>query len=374
LCVIAAHYDEGPSSFDVICQGKNGKACFWESFSAPYDPPATPIYITSMDSGTALASNGHDMCTKCHAGRNAFITHFGTTDGLNGQNDPWGMHDQWMPTSSSWYTPIVPTGWLENPGPSNAGYPSTCTGCHSAGGAAGPFPTLRTPEFAGEKYCKILDRVVHSPGTEGGMPPTTRCSSRDAANCPANTDPQVQEMLAACGKALPSQAVSYKSSPVAVTGYSTGTPYTGSWDHVLAGTDVYGTNKMYLFDNLFTYTASGGYMNGWSQIEYTSSLKSYYRPTAWTRDGNGSKLTIASTDYSGQIWERQFGTGGGLRSVNSSVMAAGSPFGYVRYDGYNTVVYRGTDNYIYESYWSGSAWYTNLIPGQGLTATGDPVA
>jgi hypothetical protein len=55
-------------------------------------------------------------------------------------------------------------------------------------------------------------------------------------------------------------------------------------------------------------------------------------------------------------------------------MAAGSPFGYVRYDGYNTVVYRGTDNYIYESYWSGSTWYTNLIPGQVLTATGDPVA
>jgi hypothetical protein len=59
---------------------------------------------------------------------------------------------------------------------------------------------------------------------------------------------------------------------------------------------------------------------------------------------------------------------------HSPVLAAGSPSAYVRHDGYNTIVFRGQDNYIYESYWDGSStWYTNQLPNQGRTAQGDPI-
>src|SRR6185295_18229514 len=54
--------------------------------------------------------------------------------------------------------------------------------------------------------------------------------------------------------------------------------------------------------------------------------------------------------------------------------AGGSPYGYVRFDGTNVVVFRGTDNYIYEAAWNGSTWSTLLLPGQLLKATGDPLA
>jgi len=371
LCAIAAHYGEGGGFFDVICQGSSGYACFWETRTPSPDPTSTPLYIaTAFDSGTKLAT-GHDTCTACHAGRNAFLTHNGVNDGLNGQNDPFGMHDYWMLGTTSWYTPIVPAGWPANPGPSNDDYPSSCTAaCHTVSGPAGPFPTLRSSAFDSAHYCGILDKVVRVPPSQGGMPPGNPCSYYDAPNCPAHTDPQVQAMLAACGKPqAPDTAVSYSNSPVAISSYSSTTPYSGSWDHALVGSAIYDQAKTYLFDNLF----SSGAMDGWSPNDYSSQLLSSFRPTLFAKDNNGSNLTLAATNAYGQVQERSFGSGAGYRTV-SSTLAAGSPYGYVRFDGFNIIVFRGTDDKIYESYWYGGTWYTNPYPNQVLKATGDPIA
>jgi hypothetical protein len=385
LCVIGAHYTIDvnqpggmrPGFFDVICQGKNGMACFWEGASPMLpDPTATPLYINSLDGGTTLAPS-HSQCTSCHAGKNAFIAHNGAADGLNGVNDAFHMHDWWMPTTDT-YTPIVPAAWTQNPAPIAGGYPASCTNssCHAVGGAAGAFPTLRTPEFnVGGGYCQLLSKIVFAPGTKGGMPPGSTCINENDPNCPARSDPAIQAMLDACGRPQPATAVSYKETPVGLSASGSAAPYAGSWDHALVGSAVYDVNKMYLFDN--QYNSGSGNMNGWNGgTDYTSTLQSYYRPTMWARDNDGTKLSLASTDYSGQIKEKQFGTGGASRTVSNTILAAGSPYGFFRLaDSKNVIVFRGTDNYIYQSEWSGTAWATPAQPpGQTVSALGDPIA
>lgn len=383
LCVIGAHYSQAvangpitPGFFDVICQGKNGNACFWEGLNkmSP-DPTATPLYINSLDGGTTLESNGHAKCTSCHAGKNAFIAHYGTFDGLNGVNDQWHMHDWWMPTVDA-YTPIVPASWPQNPLGTGSGYPSACTGaCHKVGGPAGAFPPLRTPEFAGNGYCQLLNKIVFAPGTAGGMPPGSTCINDNDQNCPAKTDPQIQAMLDACGAPQPLPAVAYKSSPAALSAYGGSSPFAGTWDSVLVGSAIYDVNKTYFADS--SYNAGAGTMSSWNVYDFTSALPSSYRSTIWKRDNDGSKMSLAATDYAGQIWQKEYGTGGtggGTRAVNSGMMAAGSPFGFQRSDGTNVVVFRGTDNYIYQSEWLNSAWTTSKIPNQTLPAVGDPIA
>lgn len=377
-CVIAAHYGRS-TAMDMICQGKSGYACFWEKNNTPADPPVPPapaIGAATMDGGTALTS--HATCTACHLGANAFIAHKGIAgDGLNSDEDLNHTHKYWKLPTGTWYTPIVPSSFPDNAQQSIDGYPSSCTAsCHAIGSSiAGAFPPLRDAALGNDNYCLLLKNIVNRPASMGGMPPNTPCTSEGAANCPAQSDPQVQQMLATCGNpTVPDVAVSYKGSPVAMVGYGNSSPYGGLWDHVLAGSDIYNVPKMYLNNNLWTNNA----MNGWSgPQDYSSTLKSYYRASMLAKDGDGSKLSMFSTDYNGQIWELQQGPGAATRTVNSTVMAAGSPNAYRRFDGYNIVVYRGVDNRIYESYWNGSAWTTNRLASPGtdisLPATGDPI-
>jgi hypothetical protein len=190
LCVIAAHYD-GP--FDVICQGTNGRACFWEgpNLVIPPNPPlviAGSGYSAGIKGGTDLPSH----CTACHAGQNIFIAH-------NIANHPLNLAGTlgWMPSGGGYANPIAPPGWPQTTA-STANYPAACTGCHQAN-AAGAFPQLDTAQFGGENYCNILQKVTSLPGSQGGMPPTAQCDPDNGIPCTQGDDPAIKKMLAACG-------------------------------------------------------------------------------------------------------------------------------------------------------------------------------
>ncbi len=66
-----------------------------------------------------------------------------------------------------------------------------------------------------------------------------------------------------------------------------------------------------------------------------------------------------------------------LFANNSASLATGNPAAYVRLDGINSVVYRGTDNHIHELYLSaGTTWQTGDLSAQSnaLQAAGNPAA
>jgi hypothetical protein len=368
VCVINAHMGGGGGTvgeFDLICQGTNGNACFWFN-TLDQSAPSSNTPLLSLVTTTGTSQTTGSECTMCHAGENAFIGHPKNKHPLNLKT----ALSQWMP--SNWYQPIVPPRSQQNPGPLNPeGYPTSttgCTGCHVQG-QAGRLPDVTSPLFYGE-YCKIMDNITNLPGSQGGMPynPNDNCtpggSESNPGTCARWNDPFVKAIMKACALGT---ATSKAISPVAFEAYSSTSPYKGSWDHALVGKADDTSSGMHLFNN---FLSSSGSFDGWADNPYTSSMSTPWRPTMWLKDGSGSKVAVASTDASGWIRESQ----GGLRYVNAN-QAAGSPFGYVRHDGYNTIVYRGLDNYIYESYWDGSStWYTNILPGQTVRALGDPRA
>jgi hypothetical protein len=203
ICV--ANYCGPHNQFDIICQGTNGNACFWESNTDPTTLPAppsgTPVALAPPGSqpvvygGTGLNDN---TCTMCHAGENVFLTH----------DDPGHATNLigtlgWMP--SAWYQPIIASGPPDNPGPQSfAGYPtstSNCLTCHTSpasGGTGGRFPSLSQMQSVIDgTYCSILAYVVNHPSSQGGMPPGNTCTPW--SNCAAQTDPFVQAMLINCG-------------------------------------------------------------------------------------------------------------------------------------------------------------------------------
>lgn len=204
MCVIAAHYD---NTFDVICQGTNGKACFWEDPNRPPGVTSTPVKIVGSGStfqgGTALTLR----CTTCHGGQNAFITHKSLYHPLN-QNE---VFTEWKP--SVWYTPIIPSSWPHgNPGPvtpetpAGTGYPSQCLACHKTNLIGGALPALQMktyrPATGINGFCKILHSVVSRPASLGGMPPgVADCTPGN--NCPLDNDQQVKDMMKACGATFP---------------------------------------------------------------------------------------------------------------------------------------------------------------------------
>ena len=199
ICVLNAHFE---NLFDVICEGKNGKACFWEG-SRDYNPPATPIILADKTVASSVVFGGADIatadrCTSCHAGENAFLTHYVPGHALN-LNDKIG----WSPaTQTSFLDPIVPAGYPQ-PGASPTNYAPTCTGaCHTAGGIGGRFPDLRTSKFT-DHFCSLLDIVTRRTGAEGGMPPDQNCDESNGALCSRHTDKGVRAMIAACAAPNP---------------------------------------------------------------------------------------------------------------------------------------------------------------------------
>jgi hypothetical protein len=202
--------------FSVICQGANGKACFWEADmnywpTIGQNPP--PPQITSQavviagSSFPSAPTPGTAQCTICHAGENAFITHLNLDHPTNQNLVPY-----WMPTDgNSKFDPIVPSWWYQNTGTTQtADYPAICLGCHTTPTPqqtfrGGRFPPLQVSAFntplGSNAWCTILKAVVNRPGGQGGMPPSSICTPN--VDCPAQTDASVQAMLAKCGTGLP---------------------------------------------------------------------------------------------------------------------------------------------------------------------------
>jgi hypothetical protein len=207
ICVINAHSTSGcggGGTFDLICQGLNGKACFWEGMQSP-NPPNTAISLlpTFLKGGTDLETGTPTLtsCPNCHAGENAFIAHEAPNHALN-------LGSLWMlPAPGHYMNPLVKADSIQNPVPSATqfagwpGSPSGCLTCHVAG-TGGRFPSLssyaRNANTAPDgDFCHVLQKVTNLPGASSGMPPTSTCDP-NMNNCAAQTDPFVQEMLARC--------------------------------------------------------------------------------------------------------------------------------------------------------------------------------
>ncbi len=123
--------------FGIICQGKNGNACFWDNknnganfmFQRGATIPIVGPPGVSFEGGTDLAKSS-EKCTSCHAGENAFIIH-----PENREPDRSALAlDPFLLRADSWYNPIVPDGWPQNPGPGNqldnVASAGSCIGCH----------------------------------------------------------------------------------------------------------------------------------------------------------------------------------------------------------------------------------------------------
>jgi hypothetical protein len=143
------------------------------------------------------------MCTDCHSGQNPFIVHPGTAVDL--------LNVGVAQNTGNWYNPIVPAGWLENPGPGTmlngvalGSGDGSCLQCHIAGqgpNGAGPFASL-TKSFNG--FCTILLREAR---VRNQMPPfpTTQSYQKhwDAlANACSQTGQPIMQMPASPRYAL----------------------------------------------------------------------------------------------------------------------------------------------------------------------------
>lgn len=92
LCVALPRYQNGTLiAMGIICQGKEGYACFWDVGAATVDKPggdpgqkANPkgLKVDDLPNGGNLVEN----CTECHRGSNVFIGHAGI-DTIGGESD-----------------------------------------------------------------------------------------------------------------------------------------------------------------------------------------------------------------------------------------------------------------------------------------------
>jgi hypothetical protein len=405
VCVINMSTLNG--EFDLICQGPKGKACFWAGFpfgaSQTPAPPATSVSILDSNwTGTGVlvthSTAPGDItsgCTTCHMGENAFFTHYTPAGHPLSLNHPASLNGAalpgWMPTS--WFDPVMSSDARHNPGPNPyvGYYPKTstssgsgtspCLTCHTQTNG-GRFPVLANDPVGGNNgsFCSILETITQRPPETGGMPPlpNPQCTPSDSTGCAYFTDSFVQAMVATCH----GLAVSFANSPVAVDANVPSNP--GLFDYLITDTETtVGSPTFEVMDNLYT----NGFLRGWevSQIGF-NGFYSRFRATAWVKNlGGSTDLAYATNDaadfLSGKIWER---TGfGNVRDVtqNSPVFAAGSPSGYVRHDGINAIVFRGSDQVIYESYWNSASatWLTSSLfsavdpSTPPVAAQGDPI-
>jgi hypothetical protein len=225
LCVANARRKSGYTDFfGVICQGTNGKTCYWDQGGScknlpgcfqyadrlvlPFPKGAVKITSTVEGEiptggphwvggaglvGSAAGSNGEGVCSDCHAGENAFVNHPGTaTDILSASSNKWGGRDHlpareyWFP--SAWPDPIVATfdseiqrPWPQNPGPGSSSYSgSVCFDCHVKGGAGGRLPAISNEL---PHYC---DRILETATKRRN--PVTACPRADRS-CPTGAMP-----------------------------------------------------------------------------------------------------------------------------------------------------------------------------------------
>jgi hypothetical protein len=372
LCVIAAHNDMPgqPSLFDLICQNATtGKACFWESNRYPAPPPNAETSASSVTlvapGDTGYVATPTTICTSCHAGANAFLTHYS----LGGSKHPTDLNGTsgWMP--ANWFNPIVPaSNWPLNPKPSKdvlADYPtSTCYSCHRPGGSGGQFPDLTTVRGG---YCDVLRSAATTyTGTQGVMPPAGGQTPNDSF---------VKAALASCnGTTRPKYA--------GLTGdFNWMTPTvvrTPSWQYVMASTlkadGVTGGAKYiprvnnegwgsptWLPANYFTTSnASGMYLKFGTTFSY-----------------------VALSDSYGSVYEKSSGAPT-MVDANSLEWPRASPAAAHVFDGTDCIAWIGDDGWITDSCWNpaaGSWSSTNLHaakdfygdPAQQTQATTSPM-
>ncbi len=407
ICVINQH---AGGTFDIICQGANAEACFWEGHQNQTYIPPTAVKVIDNNFGAAAGQdmvkmNGVTMsqdtplvegvhCTNCHGGQNAFITH--VTAAVGPKAHPLNLVGQssWMPSNKMY--DAVEAADTQNPPPETfAGYPTStlgCLTCHKAQGPGGQFASLA--QMKAGNYKVLLSSVVNRPASQGGMPQSIgECTPN--LNCAAQTDPFVAKMLSDFGVeqndvkyTLPANAYeaahSDANSPVALNTYDVA-GYPGFYDQVASWTvNALDVSEFELSYNPFTYNPTSGTWarQGWKNSPNpTSSMwpETKKRVSTWQkRDaaGNPDTYAIALTGIDGKIWVQELG--GALTNATASTpasgLAAGAPSAYIRDDLSNVIVYRGLDSLIHELKWDGTVWNHTLLANQTDAVLSDPLA
>lgn len=206
----------------VICLGKaaspiSGKSsvCFWDNQMSGSSFPflkGTRIPIgwndpaqvnpnpggKFMSGGAQLTSMGAGQCSDCHAGQNPFIVHprnpaparpFGQVQGASAESVLGKLSKPPLNLpmfGDTWYDPIVLGSWPQNQKRLNDAYlPSSCQGCHSAGGVGGQLPHLST-SLPG--YCATVLRQAIQVSVPHSMPQGNPGSSANDADVKAIAD------------------------------------------------------------------------------------------------------------------------------------------------------------------------------------------
>jgi hypothetical protein len=199
VCVVLQHTGN-PFNLDVICQGASGKACFWEKAHMP--PVTEPHNLVDLDpntedwlyGGAEMNDPAHPSahCTECHAGENAFITHYGSTP-KHALDLVAAAAPYW--TVSNWYDPIMPADWARNLGPAvfTSSVPGStsspaCLSCHASSNV-GRFPMF-TDQLNGNFQHFLVQQLSNRPSSRTGMPPGNGCTPD--YNCAWQLDPFVQ--------------------------------------------------------------------------------------------------------------------------------------------------------------------------------------
>lgn len=436
VCVIGAHNENGNlGSFDVICQGANGKACFWEGQQSASLEAPTPLTVSVLGAGwttggTPVVPEVITTCTRCHTGQNAFITHFAPPNMDGSPGNPLAPPTSseiaarpglaaWMPAQYGSYDPLGsdPTAkFLGGTVPAKdtfSGYPAStshCTACHSGlPGSGGGFPLASTPQLRLDPtFCSILWSVTNRPASLGGMPPTWADGSPNTCtpplgvgvpDCAAQRDPFVQTLLAACNRevttdGLPATLAFARdiatSTPFVFTKSVSGIP--GSGVYLVATSqplEQKGVRAKWVYK--FRNDVDD---DGWnpvpSEFPVESSTSNFFtveRPAGYLKSGSSRSFVVKSYANSsdgfgqiGDVYELDTDASQQVRNVTKGVVVPrGQPAPIYRpADGVNSIYVSDPNGWLHQFDWNPSTlqWYGGwtLQGPQVHAATSSPMA
>lgn len=402
VCAIAAHIDEGTGAFDIICQGKGGKACFWEGFQSP-DLPVSPapgsIDLLSANwtsGGKPIIPPNPTFCTNCHSGQNAFITHYAPpkADGSAGNalaapttneiSARPGL-EAWMPATYGVYDPLGGATDSANMGGANpakdpfTGYPQSSSGCLTCHNTAigGGFPLMSTPQIQGG-LCNVIYSVTNRPASMGGMPPTwadgTPNNCTPNFDCAQQRDPFVQKLLTSCGISYEpggtgaTPAFARDVHPATPFLFRSSSPLPGGVQFVATTQDSSGSG--FLAKWVFKSNLDGWGIPG-TTLPSESSTRNFYtsnRPAGYIKSGNKRSFVVTSyagfNDGFGQVGDvyEQTIDGGAITNVTKGAFKPkGQPAPLYRADGYNSIYVADPDGWIHQFDWdpNTSSWGGN---------------